>query len=78
MRLICFTGKMPTRTATTIERSIANQEILLILDICYLISKTGSDDVRWEKVERVKRILSGVFRAPEASRCEDHRKHVGA
>jgi hypothetical protein len=42
-----------------IERSIVNQEDPLVLDICYLISKTGPHDVRWEKVERIKRILTG-------------------
>ena len=30
-----------------------------MLDICYLISKTGPHDVRWDKVERIKRILTG-------------------
>jgi hypothetical protein len=32
---------------------------LSVLDIGYLISKTGPHDVRWEKVERIKRILTG-------------------
>jgi anti-sigma28 factor (negative regulator of flagellin synthesis) len=30
-----------------------------VLDIRYLTSKTGPHDVRWEKVERIKRILTG-------------------
>jgi anti-sigma28 factor (negative regulator of flagellin synthesis) len=30
-----------------------------VLDIRYLTSKTGPYDVRWEKVERIKRILTG-------------------
>jgi anti-sigma28 factor (negative regulator of flagellin synthesis) len=30
-----------------------------VLDIRYLTSKTGRYDVRWEKVERIKRILTG-------------------
>jgi len=30
-----------------------------VLDICYSISKTCPHDVRWEKVERIKRILTG-------------------
>jgi len=42
-----------------IERSTVNQEDTLVLDICYSISKTCPHDVRWEKVERIKRILTG-------------------
>lgn len=30
-----------------------------MLDICYLISKAAPHDVRWEKVERIKRSLTG-------------------
>jgi anti-sigma28 factor (negative regulator of flagellin synthesis) len=36
-----------------------------VLDIEYLLSKSGPDDVRWEKVEHIKRILSnGTFPVP--------------
>jgi Anti-sigma-28 factor, FlgM len=30
-----------------------------VLDICYRISKSGPRDVRWEKVERIRRIVTG-------------------
>jgi hypothetical protein len=30
-----------------------------VLDICAWISKSRPDDVRWDKVEHVKRILTG-------------------
>jgi hypothetical protein len=30
-----------------------------VLDICYSISKACPHDVRWEKVERIKRLLTG-------------------
>jgi hypothetical protein len=32
---------------------------LSVLDICGWISKSRPDDVRWDKVEHVKRILTG-------------------
>jgi anti-sigma28 factor (negative regulator of flagellin synthesis) len=33
-----------------------------VFDIKYLLAKSGADDVRWEKVEQIKRILSnGTF-----------------
>jgi anti-sigma28 factor (negative regulator of flagellin synthesis) len=36
-----------------------------VLDICYWTTKRGLDDVRWEKVEQVKRILAnGTYSAP--------------
>jgi Anti-sigma-28 factor, FlgM len=36
-----------------------------VLDICYWISKTGPHDVRWEKVERIRRILTaGTYSVP--------------
>jgi Anti-sigma-28 factor, FlgM len=33
--------------------------MLSVLDIYYWVSKSGPDDVRWEKVEYIKRILTG-------------------
>jgi hypothetical protein len=36
-----------------------------VSDICYWISKTGPHDVRWEKVERIRRILAaGTYSVP--------------
>jgi anti-sigma28 factor (negative regulator of flagellin synthesis) len=36
-----------------------------VLDICYLTTKRELDDVRWEKIEQVKRILAnGTYSAP--------------
>jgi anti-sigma28 factor (negative regulator of flagellin synthesis) len=36
-----------------------------VLDICYWISKTGPHDVRWEKVERIRRVLTdGTYSVP--------------
>ena len=36
-----------------------------MLDIEYLIAKSGRDDVWWEKVENIKRILSnGTYPVP--------------
>jgi Anti-sigma-28 factor, FlgM len=36
-----------------------------VLDICYWISKTRPRDVRWEKVERIRRILTaGTYSVP--------------
>jgi hypothetical protein len=31
----------------------------LVSNICYWISKTGPHDVRWEKVERLRLIVTG-------------------
>jgi anti-sigma28 factor (negative regulator of flagellin synthesis) len=36
-----------------------------VLDICYLTTKRELDDVRWEKIDQVKRILAnGTYSAP--------------
>jgi hypothetical protein len=55
MRLIWFTLKMAIGTCYR-HRAVRT---LLVLDIRYLTSKTGPYDMRWEKVERIKRILTG-------------------
>jgi hypothetical protein len=47
-----------------------------MLDIYYWISKSGPDDVRWEKVEQIKQILTcGTdLVTPKQVSCEAHRK----
>jgi anti-sigma28 factor (negative regulator of flagellin synthesis) len=56
---------MATGTAAPIGRSIVNQETPLVLDIHRWILKSGQRDVRWEKVESIKRILTaGMYSVP--------------
>ena len=59
MRLVSFIRKRATRIATAITRSTVTRGNLSVLDICAWISKSRPDDVRWDKVEHVKRILTG-------------------
>jgi anti-sigma-28 factor FlgM len=59
MRLVSFISKQATRIATAIARSTVTRENLSVLNICGWISKSRPDDVRWDKVEHVKRILTG-------------------
>jgi anti-sigma28 factor (negative regulator of flagellin synthesis) len=44
--------------ARAIARSTITRGDLSVLDICDLITKSRPDDVRWDKVEHVKRILT--------------------
>src|ERR1700722_6217148 len=59
MRLLSFIRKPATRIATAIARSTVTRGNLSVFDIRNLIAKSRPDDVRWDKVEHVKQILTG-------------------
>ena len=65
---MAFGRKRATRIVTAIARLLRTRRALSVLDINRWISMSTLDDVRWEKVERIKLVLSrwNVSRTPGA------------
>ena len=70
------TGTNTPGIATAIAQSTAVEEGPVIVSSYYWISKSASDDVRWERVEQIRLMLSskGYPVAPEqvAARLIEH------
>jgi Anti-sigma-28 factor, FlgM len=52
---VCKVSAVPRRKT----KQLIFQGSRMVLDICNWIAKSRPDDVRWDKVEHVKRILTG-------------------
>jgi Anti-sigma-28 factor, FlgM len=59
MRLLPLSRNRAIRIATAIAVNRCSRRIPLALSSYYQISKTGPHDVRWEKVERLRLLLTG-------------------
>jgi anti-sigma28 factor (negative regulator of flagellin synthesis) len=59
MRHLPLSRNRAIRIATAIAVNRHSRRITLALSSYYQISKSASDDVRWEKAERIKRIVTG-------------------
>jgi anti-sigma28 factor (negative regulator of flagellin synthesis) len=65
MRLLPLSRNRAIRIAPATAVNRYSSRIPLALSSYYQISKSGPHDVRWEKVERIKRLLTdGTYSVP--------------